>query len=148
MPKYFRRSSSELNELAASVYTGLSHSAPAFQSTHPTHPLGVRTVSSSLQTLICFTFMQGASESIGQHSTVAEIQKNSGDSLASPSTCQGCSQAACGSVSRRTRIPARASMLISLSMLKRLISPFSKLLIRGCVSPKKAAASACVQPRA
>jgi hypothetical protein len=31
-------------------------------------------------------------------------------------------------------------------MLKRLISPFSKLLIRGCVSRKKAAASACVRP--
>jgi hypothetical protein len=33
-------------------------------------------------------------------------------------------------------------------MLKRLISPFSRLLIRGCVSPKKAAASACVHRRA
>lgn len=33
-------------------------------------------------------------------------------------------------------------MLISLSMLKRLISPFSKLLIRGCVSLKNSAASA------
>jgi hypothetical protein len=39
-------------------------------------------------------------------------------------------------------------MLISLSMLNRLISPFIKLLIRGCVSPKKSAASACVHPRA
>ena len=32
-------------------------------------------------------------------------------------------------------------MLISLSMLKRLISPFSKLLIRGCVSLTNSAAS-------
>lgn len=57
------------------------------------------------------------------------------------------SHAASGSISRRTRIPARASMTISLSMLKRPISPFSKLLIRGCVSPKKSAASVCVHPR-
>jgi hypothetical protein len=37
-------------------------------------------------------------------------------------------------------------MLISLSILKRPISPFMRLLIRGCVSPKKAAASVCVHP--
>ena len=33
-------------------------------------------------------------------------------------------------------------MIISLSTLKRLISPFNRLLIRGCVSPKNFAACA------
>lgn len=57
------------------------------------------------------------------------------------------SYAARNLVSTLTVIPARASILISLSTLKRAISPFSKLLIRGWVSRKNSAASACVQPR-
>ena len=38
-------------------------------------------------------------------------------------------------------------MLISLSMLKRLISPFSKLLVRDCVSLKNSAARRCLTAR-
>lgn len=45
-----------------------------------------------------------------------------------------CSYAACCSTSTRTRMPARDSMLMSLSTLKRPMSPFIKLLMRGCVS--------------
>jgi len=49
-------------------------------------------------------------------------------------------------VSTCTSSPARANKLMSLSILNRLISPLSRLLIRGWVSPKNVAASACVQP--
>src|SRR5262245_834267 len=39
-------------------------------------------------------------------------------------------------VSTRTSSPARANKLMSLSILNRLISPFSRLLMRGWVSAK------------
>ncbi len=46
------------------------------------------------------------------------------------------------------RMPRRANMSMSVSMLKRSIRPRIRSLIRGCVPPRSSAASACFNPRA
>jgi hypothetical protein len=50
-------------------------------------------------------------------------------------------------VRRRTRIPSRASMSMSVSVLKRSIRPLSRSLTLGCVTCRILAACDCFRPR-
>src|SRR3990172_4977427 len=50
-------------------------------------------------------------------------------------------------VTRRTRIPSRASMSIRVSVMNRSMRPLSRLLTLGCVTRRSFAACACLRPR-
>jgi hypothetical protein len=50
-------------------------------------------------------------------------------------------------VTRRTRIPSRASMSIRVSVLNRSMRPLNRSLTLGCVTRRSLAACACLRPR-
>jgi len=66
---------------------------------------------------------------------------------AAPRECYATLEERSRRVTRRTRIPSRASMSIRVSVLNRSMRPLSRLLTLGCVTRRSFAACACLRPR-